>query len=204
MASCLNITFRRLMSSCGLIALAICLPGTQFAAEPSDTTGTADRDELIEQLPPGFMDSTSTLLAPDTIGTRKSPVGALLRSAAVPGWGQIYAERYVWGVITGAVETAFIAGMVVEFRDWYDLRDRLSALERERGPDWPVDDPLRVELNNRISSARRKAGDYMTYGATAMVLGMLDAYVSAHLHNFDRHFTLAPSGRGGLALGVKF
>ena len=52
--------------------------------------------------------------------------------------------------------------------------------------------------------ARQKAGDFLAYGATALVLGMIDAYVSAHLYNFDRHFAIAPSGGARITLALRF
>jgi hypothetical protein len=172
--------------------------------QTADSTGRDSRQELIEQLPDGFFDSTSSILPVQQERKSKSPAGALLRSLALPGWGQFYTEHPVRGTITALAETAFISVMIIELRDRADLRDRLARLERENGSQWPADDPLRVELNNQIKSARRKAGDYMAYGATALLLGMLDSYVSAHLYNFDRHFALAPADGGRLCFSVKF
>jgi len=169
-----------------------------------DSSAVESREQLREQLPPGFMDSTSTILPETSRAKRKSPGGALLRSLALPGWGQFYTEHRIRGVVTAAIESAFLTGMVFKFRDRSDLRDRLAALEIASGPEWPVDDPLRVQLNRQIKSAQQKAGDYMAYGATALLLGMLDSYISAHLHNFNLHFVIAPSGPAQVALAFRY
>jgi hypothetical protein len=189
--------------------LAILLAAVPLAAREQtqaspDSSQAESRDQLREQLPPGFMDSTSTIIPSVRQARRKSPGGALLRSLVLPGWGQFYTGHGIRGTITAVAETAFLTGMVIKFRDRADLRDRLSALERENGPEWPVDDPLRVQLNRQIKDAQQSGGDYLAYGATALVLGMIDAYVSAHLYNFDRHFALSPSGRGRLTFALRF
>ncbi|MBW7997894.1 MAG: hypothetical protein FVQ81_15255 [Candidatus Glassbacteria bacterium] len=176
----------------------------QNAVQPPDSAGSNSRQELLDRLPEGFMDSTSSISPAADQRERKSPGGAFLRSLAVPGWGQFYTEHPVRGTITAAAETAFLLGMVLEFRDRAEMRDELSRLEEFNGPDWPVDDPERVALNSRIKSAQRKAGDYMAYGATALLLGILDSYISAHLYNFDRHFVFGPGGQTRLACTVRF
>ena len=93
---------------------------------------------------------------------------------------------------------------LLKFRDRADLRNELSRLEADNGPDWPVDDPERVRLNSRIKSAQHSGGDYLAYGVTALLMGMLDSYVSAHLYNFGRHFAVSESGRGQLAIRICF
>ena len=222
MTSILNIARHMLLSSAGIVAaLLMCAlpldaqePAAMAGSVPADSTlkdsTMADstiyesRDELWKQLPPGFMDSTSTILPVLSGEKRKSPGGALLRSLALPGWGQFYTRHPVRGTVTAIAETAFFAGMIIKFSDRADLRDKLSAMEAANGPEWPVDDPERVLLNSQIKSAQQKGGDYLAYGATALVLGMLDSYVSAHLYNFDRHFALAPSGSGRITLSFQF
>lgn len=214
MTSILNIAPRKILSSAGLISalliIAASLPAQEQPAEPRDSAATKDslaadsREQLRQQLPPGFMDSASTILPVIAADRRKSPGGALLRSLALPGWGQFYTGHKIRGTVTAIAETAFLAGMALEFRDRADLRDKLGDLEKNNGPQWPVDDLERVLLNRRIKNAQQKGGDYLAYGATALLLGMLDSYVSAHLHNFDRHFALAPSGRSHLALTYRF
>ena len=208
MTSLLNISFRRALSSCGIcFAILLCvlpLAAQEQPPEVVDSAAANSRDRLREQLPPGFMDSSSTIIPSVRQSGRKSPGGALLRSLALPGWGQFYTGHRIRGTITAVAETAFLTAMVVKFRDRADLRDRLSALENGSGPEWPVDDPLRVQLNRQIKDAQQSGGDYLAYGVTALLLGMIDSYVSAHLYNFDRHFSLSPTGRGRLAFALRF
>ena len=134
----------------------------------------------------------------------KSPVGALLRALALPGLGQYYTGHPVRGSVTAVLETAFFAGMVSKIRDRNRLRDQLSALERKNGPDWPVDDPLRLDLNSRIKSFQRKAGDFLAYGATTLAISLIDSYVSAHLYRFDRNFQVQADIRGRVVIACRF
>ncbi len=156
----------------------------------------------FRQLPPGFMDST---LADSISGPirHKSPRGAMLRALAIPGWGQFYTGHPVRGSLAAVLETGFTVMMARKFNDRNSLRDQLHALERANGADWPVDDPERVALNERIKNLNRKAGDYMAYGITTLVLSLVDSYVSAHLYQFDRNF-YACAGANGLALHLEF
>jgi len=186
-----------------LALVLLCWWSSGRAAQEADSIGTLER-QLEERLPPGFMDSVHTDSTVPADRRVKSPGGAVLRAMALPGWGQYYTGHPVRGTVTAVLETAFIAGMVSNFRDRAHLRDDLSGLEREKGEDWPVDDPQRLELNSRIKSYQRKAGDFMAYGITTLALGMLDSFVSAHLYRFDRNFQVSTDGRGRLVLACRF
>ncbi|MCE5271379.1 DUF5683 domain-containing protein [bacterium] len=181
-----------------LVLAAVLFCGGLRAQSPA----AADSLPQFQQLPPGFMDSTLT----DSISGvshRKSPSGALLRALALPGWGQFYTGHPVRGGLAAALETGFFVMMARKFSDRNSQRDRLHALERANGPDWPVDDPERVALNEHVKSLNRKAGDYMAYGITTLVLSLVDSYVSAHLYQFDRNF-YACQGSTRLALHLEF
>lgn len=154
------------------------------------------------ELPPGFMDSTLTDSIPGT-DVAKSPLGAVLRSLALPGWGQFYTGHPVRGGLTATLETVFFTGMTIKFRDRNRLRDSLRALELEHGPEWPTDDPERMAMNERIKTLNRKAGDYLAYGLTTLCLSLIDSYVSAHLYRFDSNFYPA-AGAGTVSLRIEF
>jgi len=181
-----------------LLALLFCLPFNL----PAQTPAVPDSLTLLRQLPPGFMDST---LADSISGAshRKSPSGALFRALTLPGWGQFYTGHPVRGSLAAVLETGFIVLMTQKFVDRNRERDRLHGLERSLGPEWPVDDPERLALNERIKNLNRKAGDYMAYGITTLVLSLVDSYVSAHLYQFDRNF-YACAGVQSVALRLEF
>ena len=153
-------------------------------------------------LPPGFLEAA----AADTTSrdsTVKSPGGALLRSLALPGWGQFYTGHPIRGSLTAVLETIFFYECWLNFRDRNRLSDRLHRLEREMGSDWPVSDPERVALNQRIRSVRQKGGDYLAYGLTTLMLSLIDSYVSAHLYRFDRNFRVM-TAPGSVSVALRF
>ncbi len=184
--------------------LPMALPA-QAPPSPPDTTTREpmqplSEQELLERLPPGFMDSTAADTLHPWIGETKSPPGAVLRALALPGWGQFYTEHPVRGSLTAVLETAFFSLAVMKYSDRSDLRDQLARLERQE-PGLPENDPRRQELKARIERAGLRAGDYLAYGATTLLLSMLDSYVSAHLYEFDRNFSLSLGERSaGVAL----
>lgn len=143
--------------------------------------------------------------APRSFPEDHSPRGALWRSAVLPGWGQIYNRQYVkLPFVYGAIGGLVVA--IVRFDDDYDLYNRafqykafqelVDADQLEENPkasfkpsyDRIADDvgpvssgPLEIRRNNlRRGRDLSAIGLGLVYG-----LAMLDAYVSAHLLDFD-------------------
>ncbi len=112
----------------------------------------------------------------------KSPVGALLRSAVLPGWGQIYNESYwkapiVWGV---AVWFVYV---------WNFNNDRY----------WQFQNFYTQTNDSRYKSIRDFYRDqrdlFSIYLGLTYVLNLIDAYVDAHLFDFsvtEDYFTRSP------------
>lgn len=111
---------------------------------------------------------------------QKSPTGAILRSLALPGWGQYYVESY-WKVplFLGAAGTCvyFIVDNNNSFKDKQAQIDKAIALN----PNDPYIDLYKrqreVYRDNRDQAAFFLAGVY--------ILSAIDAYVGAHLFDFD-------------------
>lgn len=187
-----------------VLALVCALAAAPLSAQQADSTPPADRlpDEM---LPPGFLD-TSRLQASAEAGEKKSPGGAMLRALAIPGWGQYYTGHPVRGTVTAVAETAFFTLSAMKYRDADRLHDRLKALEAEMGPEWPEDDPQRVELNRRIKDRRLSGGDFLAYGVTSLLLAVADSFVSAHLYDFNENLRVGRDerGRGRLAFALEF
>ena len=102
----------------------------------------------------GELDSTRT----DTAGVGRSPRGAMLRSLALPGWGQFYNGKHIKSGLFAAAEI----GSVVAF---FVRRDQIN---REATP-----------------GIRRKRNIYLFTTIGAVLLSMGDAYVDAHLDAVD-------------------
>ncbi|MCX7612251.1 MAG: DUF5683 domain-containing protein [Ignavibacterium sp.] len=119
------------------------------------------------------IDTNSIQIKEDTIFVmRKSPWGAVLRSAIIPGLGQVYNESYwkvpiIWG----------LAGWFIY--NWNDLNNLYSN-----------NNQLYRQTNQNIYKIRRnfyrKQRDLFTiYLGLLYFFNLVDAYVDAHLYDFQ-------------------
>ena len=111
---------------------------------------------------------------------KKSPTGAILRSLALPGWGQYYVESY-WKVplFVGAAGTCvyFIVHNNTSFKDKQSQINKAIALN--------PNDPY-IELYKRQREVYRDNRDQAAFFlAGVYILSAVDAYVGAHLFDFD-------------------
>ncbi len=96
----------------------------------------------------------------------KSPMGAVFRSAILPGWGQFYNNKYIKAGI------AFSANTVLAYHIfWYDNR-------------WE-------NTGNRDFQEKRNL--FTWYFALSYLLTMVDAYVDAYLYKFDEAMEISQS-----------
>jgi hypothetical protein len=109
-------------------------------------------------LPVRASDTTSVIV-------HRNPTGALLRSAVLPGWGQFYNDEPVKGLAFGAAELGLLGWLILENGAAEDAR--LSG------------DDLSYQTH------RQRRLDLIWYTSAAWLLGMLDAYVDAHLYSFS-------------------
>ncbi len=122
--------------------------------------------------------STNAVEEVDSVFTMtKSPWGAVGRSAIIPGWGQYYNEAYwkipvVWGVL-GWFTYLYVENnrLYNEFRDLYS-----KSLEDGAG------DPYYREARETYRNERDK---YALVLGLSYLLNLVDAYVDAHLFDFD-------------------
>lgn len=113
----------------------------------------------------------------------KNPTGAMIRSAVFPGWGQWYNGKKLKALIVFGVE----AGIV------------LDALRLERKVNTSSGEERDFWLDRRNLR-------FWWLGA-AILLSMLDAYVDAHLADFDESPTVVfvpspPAAGDGFARGM--
>lgn len=114
-----------------------------------------------------------TIQNPDTLFIMtKSPWGALARSAIVPGWGQFYNESYlkipiVWGVLSW-----FAYNWIQNNREYINYRDLY------------ISNPS--TSNRRLREFYRDNRDlFAIYMGLTYAANLIDAYVDAHLFDFD-------------------
>lgn len=114
------------------------------------------------QIETGGVD-TLKLLSDQTL---KSPWGAVLRSAVLPGWGQVYNEKYIKGVLAFGVN-----GVLA----------------------WRIADYQKRWKDTNIESNREKRNLFSWYLGLAYLITMVDAYVDATLFGFEEAMDISCS-----------
>lgn len=101
----------------------------------------------------------------------KSPTGAMLRSALIPGWGQWYSDQKLKAVIVFGAQMALIGNAV-----YYHQKSVRGQTPDER--DFYLDYKSR----------------FIWYSVGFYLLNLLDAFVDAHLWSFDTGPDLSVGG----------
>jgi hypothetical protein len=125
-------------------------------------------------------------------------MGALLRSVAVPGWGQYYNHKYVKSVVVFGAEMFFIVKTV---HWWKKTEDQYNSIQQ-------TDDKSQQDTRYNIyRSYRTSRDDYLWAVGLTVFLSMFDAYVDAHLAGFDVDITPdfePPKGGASIKLSLRF
>lgn len=112
---------------------------------------------------------------------KKTPMSSVWRSALIPGWGQIYNESYwkapvIWGIL-GYLSYGWISTNNL-YSDYKTLYSK-SLLTSSTGND--------IYLRYR-EFYRDQRDLFAVYIALTYFLNLVDAYVDAHLFDFDYLF----------------
>ena len=141
----------------------------------------------------------------DVSAPDQTPSGALWRALAVPGWGQIYNEQYVklpfvYGAIGGMIYLAIeIGGKYKNYQRAYLYKayqervdagiDETNVWSRHKSYYDEIADKFGQISSTPIRNQRdvyRRNRDLSILGAGVVYgLAILDAFVSAHLLDFD-------------------
>lgn len=122
---------------------------------------------------------------------QKSPSGAMLRSAVLPGWGQIYNESYLKAPVIFGTFAGLAGGVIYRHTQYSDYRDRYKSAVANPvyGPDGKTTTGT-YERNLRLYRLYREfyrdeRDRLVFYMGIAYLLNIADAYVDAHLFDFD-------------------
>ncbi len=133
---------------------------------------------------------------------RKSPSGALFRSLFVPGWGQLYTEKYVKSAVVFLGEGTLIGLMVYEWSQIEKYKDKFQS---------EADPSLKNFYFQNFQLHEDNRNTYLWFLAGAVFISMWDAYVDAHLYNFkqetkglDMMGGVDEEGRVRVSLSYKF
>jgi hypothetical protein len=119
-----------------------------------------------------FHDSSALLIVTKE---KKSPKGALLRSLVLPGWGQFYNHAWWKGFLVIGGEVTFAA---VAVRQYLKSKDCLRKSRQTSGSesDYYLD---------RYKYYQVEMEKYGWFFVGVLVFSMLDAYVDAHLYDWE-------------------
>jgi len=112
----------------------------------------------------------------------EQPWSIMARSAILPGWGQ-WKNGRPWKAL-GATVLELGAGYAT-----YDAnRDAEDALARRSAAEAALDDEAAAQASADYDEAYNRRTTWAWVLGTTLVLSMLDAYVDAHLLQFDADF----------------
>ena len=171
-----------------IIPLLLLLLSSVIAeAQTADTTVTPADSVVISpviSLPDSIAQSES--FSPDTAAInsdtvkvkRHSPSGAMWRSMALPGWGQLYNRKYLKAAVYGGGEIAILYSSLVQHRRYKQARE---------DEDWTAADFYENDRNR-----------LRWWLAGLILFSMGDAFVDGHLWDFELDKDLSASVEGGL------
>ncbi len=138
----------------------------------------------VQATPTAGADSTRTApatAAPDSVDiwdTGVSPTAAVLMSPVFPGWGQLYTRNSWRAALAFGAEMYFWTNLIT--RDQRARRERQFADTFEDGS---TNDTYYLAVAEEDWKQMR---DFAWWSGGALLILALDAYVGAHLFNFDR------------------
>ena len=105
------------------------------------------------------------------------PTGALLRSAILPGWGQVYNHKYFKAVLYGGTEIYLI----------YKVQLRWGQMNHHEHNFLETTNPVFKADQFALYEKRRDSRNVHLWLTSLVVfLSMFDAYVDAHLADFNQ------------------
>ncbi len=119
------------------------------------------------------------------------PFSVMLRSAALPGWGQAYNRKYAKAVAVVAGEGFLAYRALREFqkeRDALTRHDQAYQASIDRGDAYPGLDPAVLSADDDRTAHLNRKINWIWWGVAAHFLNMVDAYVDAHLATFEADF----------------
>lgn len=134
-------------------------------------------------------DSSRTIRMDHGVIVSKSPTGALFRSLAIPGWGQLYTGHPVKAVVFLGTDIGMLYGIYVQNNLYEDYLDQAGDTK---------DDSYRTRLEDLADFYRDDRNKLIWWTAGVMLLSGFDAYVEAHLYDFriEPMLGTTPSGTG--------
>ena len=161
-----------------------------------DSTG---RTIVIDTTKPVAVDSLSVVAEPvkdkkvDSVLRVHSPRKAIIRSAIIPGWGQIYNKKYwklplVYGAL-GVTAYVFFDNLQVYKDSRFAFKAKTLATGGDSSLYWQIKEEYLPYSVGALRQNRDQFRKYIDYSVLFFVffwgLNVVDAAVDAHLKSFD-------------------
>ena len=170
-----------------LLALAMVTSPTRAQVTPADTARADTARPLVVR-------DTAAQAARDTVRRRRvSPRDAFLRSVILPGWGQSTVGAPGRGAVYFTLEAASL-WMVYKSDQKLDEARAQEAVLRETGQLEEGD------ISPLVRARKNQREDWITLSVFWLFFSGADAFVAAHLRDFDEHVGVEPTPDGGLRL----
>lgn len=131
-----------------------------------------------------------TFEGPDIWDTGVSPTGAVLMTPLFPGWGQLYTDNSWRAALSFGVEMFYWSNMLM--RDRRAIRSNNFASRFEGGS--TERDFYRAQADENWEQVR----DFAWWSGGILLIIALDAYVGAHLFDFDEDPVPVPNDWDGV------
>lgn len=178
------------------LALAAAWPAAaqvRPTAPPRDTSAAAPRDTVTARpLPPAA--ARADTAAADSV-RRVSPKGAFVRSLVLPGWGQSAVGSPGRGAVYFTLETASLWMVYKSHRKLHFARRNQDYLRE-------VGELEEDQQSGLVNSREEQLEDWITLSGFLLLFNAADAFVSAHLVDFDERIGVVPGRRGGAEINV--
>ena len=133
---------------------------------------------------------------PDTTKHRSSPFKVMMRSAVVPGWGQVYNGKLLKAGVVVAGEGFLVYKAFSELQKENDAVDRASNAE----PGSPEYDQAIADRNAHMNQKI----NYIWWTVAVHLLQMADAYVDANLADWSAEVGPDPAGAPGTRVALAY
>jgi uncharacterized protein DUF5683 len=168
---------------------------------PSDSTRSKILQEMIDSNKVLSMQAmVDSNIVFEEAEMTKSTTGAIVRSLILPGWGQLYCENYFRAVLFFGGSAALWTGILWNNGKYNDFTDLYNGLD--------PDDPLRETYKTKREFYRDQRDQLAFYTFGVYLLAAVDAYVGAHLYDFDVSDDLSvgimPNRFGLVSVGLSF
>ncbi len=189
--------------------LLILIPGIILLnglSNADDSLSVRDSQDRLETdiISDSLVDSQSVSQLPDSVNTlpieglsvpvkpgvsSKNPTLTAIRSLLIPGWGQAYTGHWFKAVAYFGADAGMIYGAVVQHGRY---KDNLDKSKRQKTV------AQRLEYEDIANFYRDDRNRLIWWAAGVTLLATFDAFVEAHLYDFDINPSLGvtPEGDG--------